>query len=284
MDISQKIALISLGNKIPHGVYQSLYSKHPQVVNYLMDELIVSLCAEGISPGPYRIILNVDNVAKISSVELRADSLVINGDLHLGIKPETYYRCVEFGECRDAADLCLRVLDSLLVFLSREVLSCVMMQVKYGQEDASGVQRILAEYYVQGYEKFRLGNYAEAVQCFRHRGIGLTPAGDDFLCGMLLGMAWLTKVQKKELSKIMDLILHVSEVNDPLIRTFMSQAVKLELDADWAGFLGALGSAGNSYEPWLDKILSHGASSGADQLSGFYLAWELFGSSPAMQL
>jgi len=188
------------------------------------------------------------------------------------------YTCAEFSYISDSALLQQRLKSSYAEFRDKAIPESVLGLVLHNPMEDSRVNRLLASWYSRGIEHFKQGNYADAVQCFRHRGLGLTPAGDDFLIGMLLGMAWLMRVQKKELSRIMDLILHESDVIDPLIRTFILQAFRLELDADWAGLLNSFCDHGSSYKPWLHKILSHGASSGADQLSGFYLACDLFGT------
>lgn len=278
MRITNEVNVLSIGDKVPVRVYQHVYTAHEQVLNFWCGRLILSVGASGLCYGPYRIVLNTDNVQWIKRVELKADMLVLNGDIILPISGEMRYHAREISGVCDANALRQNVLDSYAAFVKQAVPESIIGLVRGATWQESGVLRALASFYKRGIRHFIRKEYAQGVQCYRHRGLGLTPAGDDFLVGLLLGMAWLMRVQKKELSKIMDLIFHESDVKHALIRTFMVQAVALELDADWADFLGNLAAAEGRYEPGLEAILSHGASSGADQLSGFYLACAVFGT------
>jgi hypothetical protein len=278
MSKKDEMKLLSIGDKVPVGNYTKVFSAFSKVLNFSCGDLIVSLCTSLLCPGPYRIILDAESVAEITSMELSKDMLILNGEAKHSILPGMRYACKPFTSECDILIVGQRLVNIFSEFRHRLVPESVLgLLLKSNLEDSS-INAILASWYSRGIEHFKQGNYTDAVQCFRHRGLGLTPAGDDFLVGLLLGMAWLQVVQKKELSKIMDLILYESEVKDPLIRTFMCQAISLDLDADWAGFLGGLCNSEAECLSWQEEILCHGASSGADQLSGFYLACALFGT------
>ncbi|MDD2228629.1 MAG: DUF2877 domain-containing protein [Candidatus Cloacimonetes bacterium] len=259
-------------------MYNKVYNRFLRVVNFYCGEGVVSLCANSICSGPYRINLSTHDVEEIVYVEVMDDTLILNGSIRLCLKPELRYTCTEFSSPADDITLAKHIKRSYDVFAAKAIPESVYGLLNLKQADAGGVNQSLASYFKRGIAFFKEGDYKEAVLCFKHRGFGLTPAGDDFLIGMLIGMAWLQVVQKKELSKIMDLIIHESEMKDLLIKTFALQALHLDLDSDWLYFLNSLCDSEGDDIPHLEAILSQGSSSGADELSGFYLGCELFGS------
>lgn len=116
--------------------------------------------------------------------------------------------------------------------------------------------------------------WAGAAACLREGaawlaglGGGLTPAGDDFLCGIMLA-AWLAHPEPAAFCQV------VVETAVPrttmLSAAFLRAAGRGECRAAWHRLLPAL-AAGTSGEiaPAARAVLAHGATSGADALTGF---------------
>ena len=101
-------------------------------------------------------------------------------------------------------------------------------------------------------------------------GPGLTPAGDDFLLGLLLGL-WATRpeVEVAEAAKI------VVETAVPrttqLSAAWLQAAARGEAWLTWHHFLEAL-LAGAVWQKPFDRILNNGATSGIAALNGFIAA------------
>lgn len=101
-------------------------------------------------------------------------------------------------------------------------------------------------------------------------GGGLTPAGDDFLAGVMLS-AWLVHPEPEPLCS------HIVEVAAPrttlLSAAFLRAAARGECNEAWHMLLDMLTE--DSDEPVVQvvrQVLSHGATSGADALAGFLWA------------
>jgi len=98
-------------------------------------------------------------------------------------------------------------------------------------------------------------------------GNGLTPAGDDFLCGVML-WTWLAHPTPSEFCRV------VVEVAAPRTTTlsaaFLRSAAKGECSAAWHRLLNALASGPHDeLDAATVEVLAHGATSGADTLAGF---------------
>lgn len=106
-------------------------------------------------------------------------------------------------------------------------------------------------------------------------GGGLTPAGDDFLAGVML-WAWLSHPTPASFCRAL------AEVAIPRTTTlsaaFLRAAARGECSASWHALLAAL-STGPSERAEAEirgavhEILAHGATSGADGLAGFLYTW-----------
>ena len=98
-------------------------------------------------------------------------------------------------------------------------------------------------------------------------GSGLTPAGDDFLTGVML-WAWLAHPTPGPLCRT--LVKVAAPRTTTLSAAFLRAAGRGECGAAWHALLAAL-SAGTDTEiaAATREVLAHGATSGADSLTGF---------------
>ena len=98
-------------------------------------------------------------------------------------------------------------------------------------------------------------------------GAGLTPAGDDWLAG-LLTWAWLAHPQAEDVGAAV--VRAAAPRTTILSAAFLSSAAQGECDAAWQNFLDALASdRASGLEAATRAVLAHGATSGADKLAGF---------------
>ena len=100
-------------------------------------------------------------------------------------------------------------------------------------------------------------------------GIGLTPAGDDFIIGALLA-AWI--IHPLDVARV--LAVEVTDVAAPLTTSlsaaWLKSTGKGEAGILWHQFFDALISANHAgVQEAMDKILAVGETSGADALAGF---------------
>jgi hypothetical protein len=98
-------------------------------------------------------------------------------------------------------------------------------------------------------------------------GTGLTPSGDDFLCGAML-WAWLTHPALESFCHA--IAQAAAPRTTTLSAAFLRAASRGECSAAWHALLAALGeSAGEQITAAAQGVLAHGATSGADILAGF---------------
>ena len=101
-------------------------------------------------------------------------------------------------------------------------------------------------------------------------GGGLTPAGDDFLAGLML-RAWLDHPAPEAFC--WPIVDAAAPRTTALSAAFLRAAARGECSAAWHGLLAALAGGGPALlEEAMCRVLAHGHTSGADMLAGF-LGW-----------
>ena len=108
-----------------------------------------------------------------------------------------------------------------------------------------------------------------ATQKLAGLGIGLTPAGDDFIVGAVLAV-WI--IHPLDVARV--LAVEVTDVAVPLTTSlsaaWLKSAGRGEAGNLWHQFFDALISSDHaSIQEMMDKILAVGETSGADALAGF---------------
>ncbi len=267
--------LISIGSCVPIQSLQTVHSIHRHVRNFVYEDQIIALCTKGIAPAPNRIIVSADSLEGIDRVSIGSEEIDFGGQI-LPYTREMIYRPPSLDIGCSICDLKEKLHILKQEFYHKAPGNCVAMLIQGAQTQRKSFERELGNCFASGEELFRAGKYREAVNCYKGRGYGFTPAGDDFLSGLLIGMSWMDSMQKNMLSEILDAILLESIGNNVLTNSMLHSARTLMLDEDWAGMLIELGTVEGCPKVYLEHILGHGSTSGADELSGFFLGFELY--------
>ncbi len=142
--------------------------------------------------------------------------------------------------------------------------------------EAGCVSRALAPVAREAAEALRAGwggdpgQLREGAAQLAGLGSGLTPAGDDFLTGVML-WAWLVHSNPRVFCRT--LVAAAGPRTTTLSAAFLQVTARGECSAAWHTLLAAL-SHGSDIEVarGVQSVLTHGATSGADVLAGFLWA------------
>jgi len=98
-------------------------------------------------------------------------------------------------------------------------------------------------------------------------GVGLTPAGDDFLAGLML-RAWLVHPGPEDFCRLV--VEAAAPRTTALSAAFLRAAARGECSAAWHALLATLAGGGpGSLDKAVRGVVAHGHTSGADTLAGF---------------
>jgi hypothetical protein len=140
----------------------------------------------------------------------------------------------------------------------------------------TGFARALAAQIQKGVQQAFHGDLLKGVAELKGCGVGLTPSGDDFIAGLLIGLNFLQMLRGTELQRVADAVCHAARGSSLFSNTAMQLAREGLLFGRVKEVLLALVS-GNalSLRRTLKKLLTVGASSGADLATGLFLTLHL---------
>ncbi|MBM4402852.1 MAG: DUF2877 domain-containing protein [Candidatus Cloacimonetes bacterium] len=270
MDGAGLSRMIDIGDIFPEGGFIGVDSRFDKVINFRNADRVVSVVGSGLCAGALRIRLDVVDLAGIHCIDHKRGRVVINEAIELKYGLDQVY-CSEVGQISSPIDR--DTISDLRVILhkysSGNDLS-FLLPGRSSSASGSTIEQAFRNRVMDGFNHLKMGEINDAITLFNGTGYGLTPAGDDFICGLLMGMYLLDA--KNELSKIMGLIYSLSIGANPLVNTMLHQAYHGRFDADWKALAHAFRSGSAALEMAVLQVLQCGETSGADKLTGFIVA------------
>ncbi|MCA9923413.1 MAG: DUF2877 domain-containing protein [Anaerolineales bacterium] len=242
-----------------------LFNQACNLVNQVGDA--ISLVTPQIGPGPFAAVLPVSSMQEIissaSSFRVESESLFINS-LEIDImtadmwQPQPDWRAIR-GHCA----IWGKQQPAIAVWVQQK-----RMQRLQGNTAVSRRLHQLEAEIVWAVQNNQLDRVRYAVERLAGLGPGLTPAGDDFLMGMMYGL-WATRPE--EVARFWADVVVKTAVprTTTLSAAWLKAAARGEAVAAWHELGRWLVRNESEWETAVNAILQTGHSSGADALAGF---------------
>jgi len=123
-------------------------------------------------------------------------------------------------------------------------------------------------------------------------GLGLTPSGDDFIAGLVIGLHLLQQMQNRDYQAVADAVANAARGNNIFSNTFLDLARQGLLFGRMKDLILALANAGpnatvrenrRSLETAAARLLAIGECSGADLGTGFFMTVSHFMTVSSLQ-
>jgi hypothetical protein len=247
---------------------------------YAEDE-VLSLVLRQIGDGPFRIVLPRVNfpsaVTSTARISFSEDRLTI-GDLSIDVRAAREWDPrPDWDRLLVRRDLLIAAIPDLVATI-RETApadSLARLVVKGPSHESELGQTFLRQAYepagqlVSGLRGVEENLLREGTAGLVGLGDGLTPAGDDWIMGCLLGAHII--IEEHERPRMAAVIVEaIAGRTTPLSAALIRAAARGECGVAWHDLLGALK---NADAPGIDnaakRIMSRGHTSGADSLAGF---------------
>lgn len=268
--------LLSIGDQVEPGAYE-LHSRFNRVVNFTRGQELIALVDEDIGPGPLNIVLRglSSQERRVSSALLRVSSNAVAFDnrrfsfsegnyYHSDFRPHNWDRrrfrrnLVFFGKL-------------LVATAPAHSLAFLLNNRRIGSFRA-GFERAFVIRISQGVHQVFHDDLLGGIEILKGCGVGLTPSGDDFVAGLLIGVNMLQKLHHRNFQNIIDAVLQTAVGENLFSNAFLTLAGRGLLFGRMKDLIEALAYEGkNSIRAATRKLLAVGASSGADLGTGFYL-------------
>ena len=241
---------------------------------------VLSLVTESVSDGPFNLVLPAVDFTRVVSpdarVESRADGLRL-GDIEIDARSaRTWEARPDWRQIQSKADRLQVGLEHVMAVLEGSALDeglaglIVDLPMQRGAlaEDILRQARPSAEELMLGMRKADASICRQAAGELAGLGGGLTPAGDDWIVGALLG-AWVLW-KHEEAAQLGEAVMQAARRSPPLSLCWIRAAAGGECSMRWHELLGALQRRDESpIRSAAQRMLAQGHTSGADALAGF---------------
>lgn len=270
------MTLLSIGDQVRQGDYV-FHSRFTRSINFASDDRLVSLVDEGIGPGPLNIVVRDLPSEEVNGCRpaLRVGlDVVIIGNRRFRITHRHYYHS-DFGVdgwCPGRFRRHLSVFGELLLKTSHPQSLSFLLDSRRLKNFQSGVQRAFSTQISHGVRQLLGGNLLIGIKALKGCGWGLTPSGDDFIAGLLIGLNLLQKTHREDLQNRIDAIFNASLGKNLFSNTFLDLASRGLLSGRIKDLILALMRGGeDAVRTSTEKLFAVGGTSGADLGTGFFM-------------
>jgi hypothetical protein len=267
--------LVVIGDRVSEGTYW-MHSRFQRVVNFRSGDRMVSVVDRSVGPGPVNIVAEAIDFGDAGRLLIEPEALVLDG-LRVSFRASEVYRSqVHLAEVdRHTLRRNLTALrDALLEVSSPRSLAFLLDPVRL-EGFRPGFERTLAAHLRDAVRRISAGDLGGGVEMLSGCGFGLTPSGDDYICGMLVGLHVTSQVVGKNLAEDIRTVYCAAATDNLLSKNFLRLAYEGCVDGRLKALLAAL-TTGDRLATLEQArgVISMGESSGADTLTGLLMTLE----------
>ncbi len=267
--------LLSIGDRVEGGTYQ-VHSRFRRVVNLTDGDSLVSVVEPGVGAGPLNLVvtdLDPEGIARLdvgrSAVQLDTKRFELGAG-------QTFDSGVSLSGA-DAETIAANTaaLRELLVALAPEKSLAFLLDESRVERFRAGFERTLAEHLTHCVRDMFTSDLLRGVSRLKGAGFGLTPSGDDFICGLLVGMHVLEQIQTIDLMSLRSAVYEAAKSGSILTDTALALARDGLVFEQFKDLITALGYGSHTdLRRATVRLLAVGHTSGADIATGLCLTLE----------
>jgi hypothetical protein len=315
---THSITLWSVGDRFPFGRFAEIHSRHIKIINFLDRDSVISVTTDPSLSGACCVVLTNLEPERLKTIEHLPGKLILNGKEVVAYnEQQIYFSVLPAIECCPE-DISQKIEHlktifrktapekSLAFLFDKDQQPSAEMKLPDSDRTDSGednsFQLEFRKRMNRAYSYLLSGNYQKGVCSFRGCGYGLTPSGDDFLIGFLLGLSFQqhynSGVRTDKYPALKTNLCRLAKGKNLLVNTLLLQAAEGNYNAAWKSFLtdllisshipvellsensrelnrenpvSARGNLPSSYK----RLMTVGETSGADMMTGFLSSYEM---------
>jgi len=264
------LQLISYGTRIRCGVYR-VQARFIRAVNFVCGPALVALVTPDVGDGPINIVARtLAAVTDASVLKVTRTHVILDGVAHPKRRMHRYSAAMHVGPA--AAPVFMENLRHCEEVLRQQAPPHSMPQL-LATPGRSRFAQCLATRLRRGVRQLQRGEFAAGAGTLKGLGCGLTPSGDDFLAGFLLGCRVIEKLRGVDLAVQRHTILTHALGGNLLSNAFLHCASEGRPFACIRKLICALARPkAAAVRACTERLLAVGATSGADTAMGFLAA------------
>jgi len=270
--------LLSIGDEVGHGTYER-HASFRRAASFRQGDSLVFLVSEEIGPGPLNLVVGdcgFEITQTVPSITIDNDILTL-GRYQLRFAETDRYRSgLALGAFQN--DSFARNVSQFREFIMElahpKSLAFLLDRARLNHFE-TGFERAFARQVTSGVAQFFRGALEEGIAALKGCGVGLTPSGDDFIAGILIGLNLLQKQQGRDFRPTLDNICEAAKGSNLLSNTFLEMAKRGRGFEAMKNLITSLHQDSEAaVQTCTRKLLTFGGTSGSDLATGFLMTLE----------
>ena len=273
--------LRSLGDHVPPGHY-SLHSRFEHCLNFVNGDSLVALVDETVGNGPFNIVTSASVWGSADSLRVTDRWIAMDGVEIPTVHVARYSSALTLPAPPAHTTLRrhLNLLEQVVIADSPPRSLAFLLGGAPVARPHDAFERAFRDRCRRGLDLLSLGDLAGAADTFRGTGYGLTPSGDDFLCGLLVASHLAQAVDGNDRSTMREIIHRVARGGNLLSNSFLRAAYQGWLHEPVKRLILALTGADDSALVQATRqALARGETSGSDMAVGLAVGTNLWTQS-----
>ena len=270
------MTLVSIGDQVREGTHP-FHSRFRRAANFRCGNQLVSVVDEEIGDGPLNLVVRDFNgestCAEAAPLIIRANSVTL-GNLHFEFSAaDCYHSDVTLDDWDpNLFDHNLAVFEDELRIASSPKSLAFLLDKHRIMNFRPGFERALTDQIRRGVTQMQNGHLLDGVRTLRGCGLGLTPSGDDFIAGLLIGLHLLQQLRRQDYQPIADEVFRAAKTGNIFSNSFLDLARRGLLFGRVKELVFALMyESEEMVRRSAARLMAIGGSSGADLGTGFLL-------------
>jgi hypothetical protein len=270
------MTLVSIGDQVRKGTYP-FHSRFHRAVNFRHGDLLISVVNEEIGHGPLNIVVcDLDAgpaCSRVAPLEVGAHVVVFGNRQFQFTDNHSYRSTVALDSCNPRLFRHnLSVFGEQLKTTSPAKSLAFLLDEKRTQNFRSGFERAFVDQIRRDVHQIMNGNLLNGVRGLKGCGFGLTPSGDDFIAGLLIGLNLLQQLRGQDYQEIADDVFRTAKAGNIFSNSFLDLARRGLLFGRMKDLVLALmHESEEMVRQSAARLMAIGESSGADLGTGFLL-------------
>jgi hypothetical protein len=271
---------LCIGDHVTAGDYV-VHSRFSRAVNFVKQltkgtpsPLMLSLVTEDVGPGPTNIVVRHLRAFQHASLCILGDCLMIANRTYAFDKIASYDSTfypdpIPLERLADR----LKRFETILLQTAPPKSLAVLLESERQQQFTPGFEQAYLARVRAGIDKILIGDVEQGIGMIRGLGFGLTPSGDDFIVGFLLGLIVIERIDGCDLNALRQRMYDIAVGQNPISNTFLYCAKEGWLFDRWKRVLTTLLSDEDvALDDMVRNLMSVGETSGADTAVGFVVS------------
>jgi hypothetical protein len=267
------IQIIEIGDYLLEGTFYR-HSTFKNISNFInSDKKLISISHKKKYLSPNSIIISENIHQKINEIINKKYEIIINNERINKKNIKKYNSEIKIKKIDNFQHIYEEITDKIFLRLNKLKDESLVFLIDNESEHKfkSKFHTAYIEYIKFAWNEIKNGNLTEGIKKIKGSGKGLTPAGDDFICGMLYAINVIGQLKKVDTLKLRNEIYKAAESNNDISRTMIYHASVGAYFNKFKNFQFALFNDQKKIDKYIDTLIKTGETSGSDMLTGYYL-------------